>query len=211
MAMKQHKYYIFTLAAIFAVQMVFAAIFTLTIDGSSLQNKHIKILETKNNVLSAQMAAMSASTQDRKIASVDSGVRFGQIKKSDKELDLTEYYFSQIEKFKNEKNKTAALSIIEKIQSTSSNPEHVAKAEYEKISLICTEKLELDCMSEIDVIISQFPDSNWTAKSLLLLSHYYYKQNRVAESKSLINIIRTEFKAYNELNRDIQKLVSKNL
>lgn len=210
MAMKQHKYYIFTLAAIFAVQLVFAAIFMLTLDGSSLQKKHIEILEAKNNALSVQMAAMSVS-QDRQIASIDSGVRFGQIKKTDKELDLTEYYFSQIEKFKQEKNKTAALAIIEKIQASSSNPEHAAKAEYEKIGLVCTEKLELDCMAEIDVIVSQFPDSNWTAKSLLLLSHYYYKQNRVAESKSLINIIRTEFKAYNELNRDIQKLASKSL
>lgn len=210
MAMKQHKYYIFTVAAIFAVQLVFAAIFMLTIDGSDLQKQHIKILEAKNNSLTTQIAAMTAS-QDRQIASIDSTVRFGQIKKSDKELDLTEYYFSQIEQFKKEKNKKAALGMIEKIQASSSSAEHVAKAEYEKISLICTEKLELDCMTEIDVIVSQFPDSNWTAKSLLLLSHYYYKQNRVAESKSLINIIRTEFRAYNELNRDIQKLVSKNL
>lgn len=209
MAMKQHRYYIFTLAAIFAVQLVFAALFSLTIDGSSLQKKHIEILQAQNNTLSTQIAAMSV-TPDRQIASIDSGVRFGQIKKSDKELDLTEYYFSQVEQFKNEKNKTAALGMIEKIQATSSNPDHAAKAEYEKISLICTEKLELECMAEIDVIVSQFPDSNWTAKSLLLLSHFYYKQNRVAESKSLINIIRTEFKAYNDLNRDIQKL-AKNL
>ncbi|MBC7459046.1 MAG: hypothetical protein H7235_12250 [Bdellovibrionaceae bacterium] len=208
--MRQNKYYIFTLAAIFAVQLVFASIFMLTLDGSSLQKKHIEILESKNSALSVQIAAASVS-QDRQIASIDTGVRFGQIKKTNKELDLTDYYFSQIEKFKQEKNKIAALGIIDKIQTSSSNPERAAQAEYEKINLVCTEKLELDCMAEIDVIISQFPDSNWTAKSLLLLSHYYYKQNRVAESKALINIIRTEFRDYNELKRDIQKLASKNL
>ena len=87
----------------------------------------------------------------------------------------------------------------------------MAQAEYEKINLICTPKLEIDCISEIDVMVSQFPDSNWTARSLLLLSHFYYKQNRTKESKSLINIIRNEFKAYNDLNQDIQKLSTKKL
>jgi hypothetical protein len=209
MSMKQHKYYIFTLGAIFTVQVVFAALFILTADGSLLQKKHIQILESKNNELSTQLAVFSNSS-GRQVASI-SDMRFGHIKKNTKELDLTDYYFSQLEQFKKDKNRVAALGMIEKIQATSSSADHVAKAEYEKINLICTQKLELDCMTEIDVIVSQFPDSNWTAKSLLLLSHYYYKQNRVSESKSLIQIIRTEFKAYNEFNHDIQKLAAKNL
>ena len=210
MAMKQHKYYIFTLGALFVGQLFFATVFMLTADGSGLQKKHIEILEAKNNALVAQIEAASLS-QSRNIASIDSTVKFGQIKKNDKELDMTSYYFSQIEQFKKENNRKAILEAITKIQSTSSNPEHVAKAEYEKISLICNQKLELDCMNEIDMIVSQFPDSNWTAKSLLLLSHYYYTQNRVNEAKSLINIIRTEFRAYNDLNHDIRKLTAKSL
>ncbi len=210
MAMKQHKYYIFTLGALFAGQLFFITVFMLTADGSGLQKKHIAILETKNNALMAQIEASSVS-QSRHIASIDSTVRFAQTKIKNKELDLTNYYFSQIEQFKKENNRSAILSVIEKIQATSSNPEHIAKAEYEKISLICTQKLEVDCMTEIDMIVSQFPDSNWTAKSLLLLSHYYYKQNRVNEAKSLIHIIRSEFRAYNDLNQDIRKLTTKNL
>ncbi len=198
--MKQHKYYTYTVAAIFAIQLVFAFVFMSTIDGSSLQQKHIQILEAQNNTLNVQLSALTLN-QDRGIASI----------KSSKELDLTEFYFSQIDQFKKEENNQAALNVIEKIQAGGANSNFMAKAEYEKINLICTQKLEPDCLREIDVMVSQFPDSNWTAKSLLLLSHYYYKQNRVAESKSLINIIRSEFKSYKDLNADIQKLVPKKL
>ncbi len=210
MAMKQHKYYIFSLGVLFAVQIFFVTVFMLTMDGSGLQKKHIEILEAQNNSLMNQVAG-SSLTQSRQVASIDTTVQYTQVKKNVKELDLSEHYFAQIEQFKKENNRMAALETIAKIQETSSNAEHVAKAEYEKINLICTQKLEVDCINEIDMIVSQFPDSNWTAKSLLLLSHYYYKENRVNDSKALINIIRTEFKTYNELDRDIKKLSVKTL
>jgi hypothetical protein len=210
MAMKQHKYYIFSLGVLFAVQIFFVTVFMLTMDGSGLQKKHIEILEAQNNSLMNQVAG-SSLTQSRQVASIDTTVQYTQVKKNVKELDLSEHYFAQIEQFKKENNRMAALETIAKIQETSSNAEYIAKAEYEKINLICTQKLEVDCINEIDMIVSQFPDSNWTAKSLLLLSHYYYKENRVNDSKTLINIIRTEFKTYNELDRDIKKLSVKTL
>lgn len=205
--MNQHKFYLLTLSAIFLGQAFFAGVYILSSDGSTLQQTHIKLLQAQNNTLSSQLeAAVLPQTKGRQIASIHP-----HLKSQEKEIDLTQYYFTQLEQFKKEKNQAAALKTIEKIQNTSPQSEILAQAEYEKINLICNQKLESDCMNEIELIVSQFPDSNWTAKSLLLLSHYYYKQNRTAESKSLIKIIRTEFKAYNDLSRDIQQLSSKNL
>ena len=86
-----------------------------------------------------------------------------------------------------------------------------AQAEFEKIKMDCRFKLNTGCTQRIDAMITKFPNSNWTARSLLLLSHYYFAQQRVDEAKSLIHIIKTEFKAYDTFAYDIQQLNSKNL
>lgn len=207
--MSKHKQYVLIIALIFAGQVFLATLFMNALEGSDAQKKQITLLEKKNKSLKSEVDQLSV-VKGRDIASLPTAEEI-KAELEDLQFDLSDVYFSRLEKHKKEKNKEAALGLIEKIQATTKDSENKARAEFEKISLICNQNLEIDCMKQIDSIITQFPHSNWTAKSLLLLSHFYFKQNRITESKSLIQVIQTEFKAYNDLNRDIQKLASQNL
>lgn len=208
--MSQHKQYILFVAVIFSGQVFLASLFMLSSDGSELQKKRITLLESQTQVLNTQLAELN-KIKGRDIASIpENYAKQHKAQISDLEFELSGFYFSQIENFKKQKNKAAALEAIQKLQDSSTNKEYIAQSEYEKINLICNQNLELSCMKEIDAMLTQFPDSNWTAKSLLLLSHFYYKQNRITEAKSLIQVIQKEFKSY-DMAYDIQKMSRQNL
>lgn len=182
------------ITAIFFGQCAFTSAFVLSTDSHEVhfEKKH-ETVEHKETVVPPA----------REIASIPAS--------DTKPLDLSDFYFLQIERYKAEKNKDAALSVIVKLQASTTNKEIIARSEFERINLICNTKLESDCLGQIDSMITHYPNSNWTARSLLLLSHYYFNQNRTAEAKSLIQIIKTEFKAYNDFAYDIKKLNSKRL
>jgi hypothetical protein len=186
--MRQHKVYFFVIAVIFFGQCAFTSAFVLGMEEVPEPIKKHSVGEHRVE-------------PTREVASIPEV----------KPLDLSDFYFLQIDRYKAEKNKDAALSVILKLQASTTNKELIARSEYERINLICNQRLEADCLGQIDTMVTHYPNSNWTARSLLLLSHYYFTQNRTAEAKSLIQIIKTEFKAYNDFAYDIKKLNSKSL
>lgn len=204
---KNNKLYVVTISAIFLGQIYFASLFVTSLNGSELQRKEIALLQAHNGTLASQVIDLK-KLKNRGIASIPSN-RYVKAQESDLNFELVDHYLAQFEKLKSS-DRQAALQMLEKLQSSTTNREYLARARYEKINLICDKSLEIKCMSEIDAIVSQFPESNWTARSLLLLSHFYYKQNRQAEAKSLIQVIKAEFKSYSELSQDIQKLAQRN-
>ncbi len=204
--MSNNKLYVITVSAIFLGQLYFASLFIASLNGSEIHRKEITLLQTQNSSLASQVIDLK-KIKGRNIASIPPST-YVRAQESDLNFELTGHYFSQFEKVR-KTDKQAALAVLDKIQSSTTHRDHLAQAKYEKINLICDISLDFKCMSEIDGIVSHFPESNWTARSLLLLSHFYYKQNRVTEAKSLIQVIKTEFKSYSEINQDIQKLAQR--
>lgn len=205
--MSKHKQYVVTLCGIFIGQLFCVSLFVFSFEGSETQKAKIGLLESQTKSLKSEIDHLKEA-KTRRVASLPAGA---QAQLSDLKFDLSDLYFTQLEKYKKSKNKEAALEMIQKVQGSTQNKDSHARAEFEKINLICTVRLEADCMKALDHIMTQYPSSNWTAKSLLLLSHFYYQQNRVTESKSLLKTIQNEFKSYNEMNYDIQKLASQSL
>ncbi|MBY0452084.1 MAG: hypothetical protein K2P92_03545 [Bdellovibrionaceae bacterium] len=50
-----------------------------------------------------------------------------------------------------------------------------------------------ECLSEIDLVITQFPETVWAAESMLVLLDIYQKNHESRRSVELVKIIRTRF------------------
>jgi hypothetical protein len=56
------------------------------------------------------------------------------------------------------------------------------------------ENQEIECIRIIDIAVSQFPQSVWTAESLVLLTDFYYRTKRTEQAREVLNVLKTEFK-----------------
>lgn len=98
-------------------------------------------------------------------------------------------------------NRTDFDNEVEKII----DPEELAKKFYMQAKNKCYEQYqEIECIKIIDTSVSQFPDSEWTAESLVLLTDFYYRTKRTAQAKQVLNVLKTEFKG----NKSIQNKVT---
>lgn len=87
---------------------------------------------------------------------------------------------------------------------TTLEPELLAKKFYMQAKNKCYEQnQEIECIKIIDTSVSQFPDSEWTAESLVLLTDFYYRTKRIGQAKQVLNVLKTEFKN----NKSIQNKV----
>lgn len=85
------------------------------------------------------------------------------------------------------------------------NPDELAKKFYMQAKNKCYEQhQEIECIKIIDTSVSQFPDSEWTAESLVLLTDFYYRTKRTGQAKQVLNVLKTEFKN----NKSIQNKVT---
>lgn len=53
-----------------------------------------------------------------------------------------------------------------------------------------------ECLSEIDLVITQYPETVWAAESMLVLLDIYQKNNESRRSVELVKILRTRFAQY---------------
>ncbi len=53
-----------------------------------------------------------------------------------------------------------------------------------------------DCLSEIDLVITQFPETVWAAESMLVLLDIYQQNNENRRSMELVKVLRTRFAQY---------------
>lgn len=53
---------------------------------------------------------------------------------------------------------------------------------------------ELECLRTIEAAVTHFPESSWTAESLVLLTDFYYRTKRISQAREIIKILKQNFK-----------------
>lgn len=97
--------------------------------------------------------------------------------------------------------------VVNSISHSSSDVNDLARKYYATAKEYCYEpKKEAECMSSIDVLVTQFPESIWTGESLLLLTELYYRNNRNAQIYDVIKILKTDFKQFKSVQLKVDYL-----
>lgn len=70
-----------------------------------------------------------------------------------------------------------------------------AKKYYLEAKIKCYElNKEIECIRIIESAVTHFPDSSWTAESLVLLTEFYYRTKRTANARDILKILKDDFK-----------------
>ncbi len=110
------------------------------------------------------------------------------------------------------KNNSRSVASVELVGESDQIPSALdsavaSKKLYSEIKEICFSRLqEEDCLSKIDLIISQFPETVWAAESLIILTEIYRRNSRNSQAKDIINIIKNEFKAFPNVQSKVEFL-----
>lgn len=177
--------------------------FDIYISGSEFDKRKIEFLSKKLELKELEVQLVKTESQEKKqqtrgIASV-----------SQKEIDTSKYYFTQIKTLKKNNNPTEALRVAELIKSTSADPDTLARAEYEKMAVQCREyKMNEECIKSVDYLVSQFPDTQWTGYSLVWLAKTYKKARRQTDFKEIVSLINSDFKHYPQVKKSAQSLTT---
>ncbi len=147
----------------------------------ALQNQVLQ-LKLKNEALILQ--ASTTSSFQRQIASV----------KSNKYISLDGLYRDQLHQAKTEKKMALIKEITQKIIGNSVDADLLAEAYFEKAYLSCRVNFKDNvCLDDVEIIVSQFPETKWARESLTLLSDVYSKLKRFKEADSVMKIVKSEF------------------
>lgn len=116
-----------------------------------------------------------------------------------------------------EKNKTARVpASLGKANEVIVEPALDSNGEARRIfsdaQTSCNQKLsETECLNNIDIVISQFPDTIWAGESLLLLTEVYQKNKKINQIADVIKILKTDFKGFKSLQVKVNYLEKQNL
>ena len=175
--------------------------FDYHLSGVALHKKKNEILENKISQLNLVVETMQAKTnpKQRGIASIGS---------SSKAISLDPLYKQQMRAARINKDSQKVLDLAQKIISESIDSDSLAEAYFAKAEVSCATylKKENTCLSDIEVLISQFPDSVWAGEGLIVLSWVYAKQKRYKEAESLIGIVKSEFSGQKKLISKAQQI-----
>lgn len=88
-------------------------------------------------------------------------------------------------------------------------PEKIAEKLYKEVVEQCiNRKKDLLCLDKVDSILTQFPESKWAGKTLVVLTSRYVKEKRYEQAADLVKIVRGEFKSEPEVQallKDVEK------
>ncbi|MBC7466940.1 MAG: hypothetical protein H7256_13205 [Bdellovibrio sp.] len=160
----------------------------------------VQIEKSKNVVLEKQVKELNlvitsleekSNPSKRGIASVAAA----------KSISLDGFYKEQIREARAAKDASKVNEIAQKIISSSIDPELLAEAYFGKAEISCATYLikENSCLADIEILVSQFPESVWAGEGLIVLSTVYSKQKRYKEANSLIQIVKNEFASQKKL------------
>ncbi|MFZ3229291.1 MAG: hypothetical protein WA160_03725 [Pseudobdellovibrio sp.] len=183
---KVDLFFVVILFLVSALAVTFIS-FDYHLSGIAFEKNKNKILEQKISKLNLIIEAYETKENPvkRGLASIGSV----------KAISMDELYIEQLKTIRVEKNKKISGALVQKIIANSINPEILAQAYYVKAEINCATYLtkENSCLSDIEIIIGQFPESEWAGDGLILLSEVYAKQRRFKEASSVLKIVRTEF------------------
>lgn len=104
-----------------------------------------------------------------------------------------------------------SLAPQRKVASVDAAPEmdrgKLAEGLYQEVVEQCIKrKKDLPCLDKIDAIVTQFPESKWAGKSLVVLTGRYIKEKRNEQAADLVKIVRQEFKNEAEVQKLLQEV-----
>ncbi len=185
--MKRTMQYVILILIILGLQFSFFTNFRQLEKGSDFDKRTIAALSKQNKMLQAQVDSFQQPAS-RSLASIQPALQM-----SSKNIDMGEFYFSQYEYYSNQENLKEALNSLEKVKEKSLDPVLVPKSVYSKIKLKCNKQLLPECVDEIDFLVQQYPESEWTGASMQWLAQNYQKMNRAKEAQTLRSIVDKEF------------------
>ena len=201
--------YVIFIILVFSLQIIFYTNFVQYQNNNEKESERIAKLTRENQVLKIQMAYLqkeNVSEPKRALASVNEAVNAdslatapsvaqskARVVEINRAQDFSEYYLIQANQLLKQNKKEQALKLFNKIQSQGADEKIVAEALYKKILLTCVSKINDQCLQDTDFMVSHFPQSEWTGKSLVILSDLYKKNNKTQESKFLMEVARREF------------------
>lgn len=191
--MKSNMQYVILILFIFALQMIFYTNFRQFESTFAMDESTLHFYKKQNEELKVQLASLG-SQSTRQPASVT--VKTGQ--HSAEPVNMSEFYFSQAQELYKKNKIDDAVKALEKIVDNTFVVDDIAKAKYFKISYKCKSEMNESCLSDIDYLITQHPESTWTGMSLQVLAQFYEKKQQLAESKSLRKIIKKSFPSLQE-------------
>lgn len=120
--------------------------------------------------------------------------------------ELSEFYFSRYRELIAAGNSKQALKTLNKIQKSSTQLEVQMKSSYFKAIHFCKASQEKKCLKEVDYMVTQSPDSEWTGRALVLLTGHYLKVNRLQEVLLLKDVVKLQFKDSAVVMRELNRL-----
>ncbi len=168
---------------------------------AALENK-VKELEVTNESLKLQIADNTGlSKGSRRLASV-----------SIKEILFDDLYKNQLKSAVAKRTVAEILLVTKKIISGSTDANLLAEAMYEKSVVSCQlAPNDEQCLSDIESLVTQFPESQWAGESLVILSQIYTKLKRFPEAESVLRIVKTNFSNDRAIIQKINKSEKKKL
>ena len=116
-----------------------------------------------------------------------------------RQLSVLQKELAQLSENRNKgKRSIASLRSNETLvpESVTFKPE-TAEQHFAALKETCTLNPDLpDCLSEIDLVITQFPETVWAAESMLVLLDIYQKNNEIRRSMELVKVLRMRFAQY---------------
>lgn len=186
--MKSNMQYVILILFIFALQMIFYTNFRQFEASFAVDQTTLNFYKKQNESLKVQLASLESQSL-RLPASLSSELS----QKRGEPIDMSDFYFSKAQDLYKKNQINEALKVLEKVIQNSFIVENLAKARYLKIEYKCKSDIDDSCLSDIDYLVTQHPESTWTGLSLQTLSRYYEKKQQFAESQSLKKIIKKNF------------------
>lgn len=197
--MKTNMQYVIFTIIIFSLQIIFYTNFVQYQKNNEKESDQIAKLSRENQILKVQISHLqkeNVSGSQRSIASINemSGSVLAPDLSMNRTKDFSEYYLTKANQLLKQNKKDQALKLLTKIQEQGADEKIVAEALYKKIAITCVIKLSDQCLQDTDFMVSHFPQSEWTGKSLVVLSELYKRNNKTKESKFLLEVAQREFK-----------------
>lgn len=198
---------IFYIAGISVIYGLFVTFFSLSSGYLDSQEKVLSDLYKYKKVGSrSQMYSMTSGGESvgpsRGIASVEPV-------KVDNKADLTElseFYFSRYRELAASGNSKQALRTLTKLQKFSTEIEVQMKSSYFKAVHYCTASQEKKCLKEVDYMVTQSPDNEWTGRALVLLAQHYAKVDRLSEVLLLKDVVKMQFQNSSVVMKELNRL-----
>lgn len=103
--------------------------------------------------------------------------------------------------FKNSRGRNASYSrSMASVEGPEVDPNKIGEKLYKEVVEQCiNRKKDLLCLDKVDSVLTQFPESKWAGKALVVLTDRYIKEKRYEQAADLVQIVRSEFKTEPEV------------